>query len=703
MPDRQDPRLGQKVGKYRLVRKLGEGGFGTVYLAEDRHECTQVAVKVFYLSQIEGSDLKDFLNEARMFGLHHPSIVSLLNFGISRNGLPFLVMEYAPDGTLRDRHPKGKRVALSTIVSYVDQIASALQYAHNQRVIHRDVKPGNILIRADGTLLVSDFGIAKFLEDSVLVSRQTRVGTPMYMAPEQHMGYPCFASDQYALAVMVYEWICGVRLFQGTGFGLAVQHMNTPPPRLRDHLPELSEDIEHVILKALAKAPEGRFGRIQEFADALHETMQPSSGTIVLSTPVEVSDTIALVPSEQVPRPAFDQKPEATVPAPLDMEAAYLEPALQRADVVVSHRGLASVLHSSSQDPLRNAPSLSPQKYRLTSAPPKRWRVALVLILLTLILIGAGSLGVSTALSSKWNTSVGQPNSPTPRESNQATATAQASANSPGSMWHSRGTSEYLMGVTWSGSQFVAVGQNGTILTSPDGITWTQRTSGTSYRTLFGVAWSGSQFVVVGDHGILLTSPDGITWTQRTSGTSEDLRNVVWSGSQFVIVGGTDGILTSPDGITWIPLRISGTQYWLNGVVWSGSQFVAVGRESTILTSPDGITWTPRRTSDTQYWLNGVVWSGSQFVAVGDYGILLTSPDGITWTQRTSGTSEDLRNVVWSGSQFVIVGIGTILTSPDGITWTPRRTSDGFRGTLNGVTWSGSQFVAVGSSILISP
>ena len=113
-------------------------------------------------------------------------------------------MEYAPEGTLRDHHPKGERVALSTIVSYVDQIASALQYAHDQRVIHRDVKPANILVRADGTLLVSDFGVAKFLEESVLVSRQTQVGTPTYMAPEQHMGYPCFASDQYALAVVVY-------------------------------------------------------------------------------------------------------------------------------------------------------------------------------------------------------------------------------------------------------------------------------------------------------------------------------------------------------------------------------------------------------------------------------------------------------------------------------------------------------------------
>jgi beta-N-acetylhexosaminidase len=295
MPNQQEIRLGQKVGKYRLVHKLGDGGFGTVYLAQDRYERTQVAVKVLHISLTKPEDFKDFLNEARMIGLHHPHIVPLLNIGISRNGLPFLVMEYAPEGTLRDHHPKGERVALSTIVSYVDQIASALQYAHDQRVIHRDVKPANILVRADGTLLVSDFGVAKFLEESVLVSRQTQVGTPTYMAPEQHMGYPCFASDQYALAVVVYEWICGVRPFQGTALGLAVQHMNTPPPRLRDHLPELSESVECVIFKALAKAPEDRFERIEEMASALHEAVLPQPNTMVLGSSLEAGNTVPLI------------------------------------------------------------------------------------------------------------------------------------------------------------------------------------------------------------------------------------------------------------------------------------------------------------------------------------------------------------------------------------------------------------------------
>jgi serine/threonine protein kinase len=127
--DRQEARLGQQVGEYRLVRKLGEGGFGTVYLAEHVHEHTQVAVKVLNMRLTKSEDFKDFLNEARTMRLRHPHIASLLDFGMSRDDLPFLVMEYAPEGTLRDRHPKGDRLALSTIVSYVDQLAQALQYA----------------------------------------------------------------------------------------------------------------------------------------------------------------------------------------------------------------------------------------------------------------------------------------------------------------------------------------------------------------------------------------------------------------------------------------------------------------------------------------------------------------------------------------------------------------------------------------------
>src|SRR5436305_4385773 len=155
MADQQE-RIGQSMGDYRLLRWLGGGGFGNVYLAEHLHNHTQVAIKILEMRLTKHDDWRSFLNEARIFRLQHPHIMPLLDFGLSRHNEPFLVMTYAPNGTLRDRHPKGSRVPLPIIVDYATQVGSALQYAHEQHLIHRDIKPENMLLRSDDTLLLSD-------------------------------------------------------------------------------------------------------------------------------------------------------------------------------------------------------------------------------------------------------------------------------------------------------------------------------------------------------------------------------------------------------------------------------------------------------------------------------------------------------------------------------------------------------------------
>lgn len=281
----------QVIGEYHLLQKLGGGGFGTVYLAEHIHKHTQVAVKILQVSLTKSEDFHDFLNETRtMLRLRHLHIIPLLDVGLSSEDFPFLIMEYASKGTLRNRHPKGSQVPLASIVEYVEQIASALQFAHDHRIIHRDVKPENMLLRADGTLLLSDFGIAKIMEHSTLMSMQTEIGTPRYMAPEQHLGYPCFASDQYALAIVVYEWISGTPPFQGDSLDLAIQHMTALPPSLLTLLPTLSPNVEQVIFKALSKIPEERFTTVTHFAQALqtavHETTVPMAPTQGVHSPV---------------------------------------------------------------------------------------------------------------------------------------------------------------------------------------------------------------------------------------------------------------------------------------------------------------------------------------------------------------------------------------------------------------------------------
>src|SRR5581483_6680811 len=209
--------VGQLVGDYRLLRLLGGGGFGEVYLAEHVRDHTYAAVKILQAHLTHSEDLKAFINEARTFRLKHPHIVPLLDFGIVLNDVPYLVMEYAPHGTLRERHPAGTQVPLPVVVSYVKQIASALQYAHDHYLIHRDVKPENMLVGANGEILLTDFGIAAVAHNSFTLSKEQENigGTASYMAPEQFEGKPRPASDQYALGILTYEWLSGKRPFQG--------------------------------------------------------------------------------------------------------------------------------------------------------------------------------------------------------------------------------------------------------------------------------------------------------------------------------------------------------------------------------------------------------------------------------------------------------------------------------------------------------
>ncbi len=269
--------VGQQLGNYRLIRLLGQGGFATVYLAEHVYLETSAAIKVLQV-RLTDDALDTFLAEARTVArLSHPHIIRVLEFGMEQS-TPFLVMNYAPYGSLRQRHPAGSLLPSAQILSYVQQVTSALQYAHDRLIIHRDVKPENMLLGEAFAVMLGDFGLATTVQnqshsrnDLPVHHTQRIAGTTTYMAPEQFDGVPSPASDQYALAVAVYEWFCGTPPFRGTIMGVALQHMQAPPPPLREHRPSLSPSIEQIVLHALAKDPRARFLRVQDFAHALEE------------------------------------------------------------------------------------------------------------------------------------------------------------------------------------------------------------------------------------------------------------------------------------------------------------------------------------------------------------------------------------------------------------------------------------------------
>src|SRR5947209_764880 len=215
-------RIGQQLGNYRLLRLLGRGSFAEVYLGEHIHLESQAAIKVLR-SVLQDEHKDDFLMEARrLVRLKHPHIVRFLEFGFE-GGVPFLIMEYAPNGSLRTQHPAGSQVLLETIVSYVKQVAEALQYLHEQGLVHRDVKPENMLLGSNQEVMLSDLGIAAVAHASSSIIGIA--GTPAYMAPEQILKTARPSSDQYALGIVVYEWLCGNWPFYGSLALMLNQHL----------------------------------------------------------------------------------------------------------------------------------------------------------------------------------------------------------------------------------------------------------------------------------------------------------------------------------------------------------------------------------------------------------------------------------------------------------------------------------------------
>src|SRR2546427_1322696 len=274
-------RVGQQLGNYRLVSLLGQGGYAEVYLGQHVRLELQAAIKVLH-THLTRQEAAHFSQEAQTIAkLTYPSIVRVFDYDV-QDGVPFLVMDYAPHGSLRRRHPKGSVVPLPQIVSSVKQIATALQYAHEQKFIHRDVKPENMLLGRHQEVLLSDFGLAALAHSSASLSTQAAVGTLPYMAPEQIEGHPRAASDQYALAVVVYEWLCGARPFEGSMTEVMVQHLTKPPAPLHEKVATIPPELEQVVLRALAKDPKARFASVQDFAAALEQASQLALAHAVL-------------------------------------------------------------------------------------------------------------------------------------------------------------------------------------------------------------------------------------------------------------------------------------------------------------------------------------------------------------------------------------------------------------------------------------
>lgn len=326
-----DELTGKMIGRYKVLESIDKGGMAVVYKAMDTHLERLVAIKLI-LPQDQHNEIfvRRFDREAKSLAkLSHPGIVGIHDYG-TYEGAPFLVMEYVRGGNLKTlmKGPMQYEEAIHLLLPVVE----ALEYAHKQGFVHRDVKPSNILLDENGKTMLSDFGIVKLAEQEKESQELTRpgsgIGTPEYMSPEQGQGLAIDErSDVYSLGIVFYELVTGKKPFKAdTPMSVLVQHATAPLPRPRDSVPSLPDRVEKLIFKALAKNPEFRFRNMgdlkEEFLGILMaaDRMRNEQATRIQEAPKPANDVKQVETridgqydsaNEALPEPVF-QYPSAT-------------------------------------------------------------------------------------------------------------------------------------------------------------------------------------------------------------------------------------------------------------------------------------------------------------------------------------------------------------------------------------------------------
>jgi serine/threonine protein kinase len=547
-------RIGQHLGNYRLTRLLGQGGFAEVYLGEHVFLGTTSAIKVLH-TQVAPEDMAQFQQEARILAsLKHPHIVNILDFGIEER-TPYLMMSYAPHGTLRTRHPKGTILSVATVVSYVKQVAQALQYAHECKIVHRDIKPENMLIGERNEILLSDFGIALIAQSSRYQNTTDLIGTIAYMAPEQIAGHPRAASDQYALGIVVYEWICGTRPFHGSFTEIAVQQSVTPPPSPLQHLPTLSPQMEQVIMTTLAKRPEDRFTSVQAMALALEQASQSN------------------LPTERARLDPFSSEfPPSDIPVSPPVTATPLaKPPYQPTDPFV---------HSSISVPTTKAlPSvLGPEKMNEQARALHRKRGTSRYLAL-LVLIGLVIVALASGLI--WSTF--------------------SHGASSGSVIHATPTGSVVHHTTPAG--------NVTEFPVPTSASQPEKITTGSDRNLWFTEWNGNKIGRISTSGAITEFPVPTSASQPvgiTTGSDGNLWFTEWNGNKIgrISTSGAitefpvptsasepNGITAGPDGNLWFTGGNEIGRISISGAITEFPVPTSASEPEKITVGPDGNLW----------------------------------------------------------------------------------------------------------------
>jgi len=270
----------EKIGRYEIKGELGRGGMATVYRGYDPSFEREVAIKVLPREFLHDPQFHDrFKREIKTIAaLEHPAIVPVYDVG-DEDGVPYFVMRYMPGGSLSQWIEKGK-FSLEDAARIIERVSSALAYAHKHGVVHRDLKPDNILFDNNGDPFISDFGVAKFSDSTSNMTGSGIIGTPAYMSPEQAQGEPVDnRSDIYGLGVIIFQMLSGHQPYEATTpMGLAVKHITDPVPDILSANPDLPRSTDTIIKTAMAKNRDERYPSATDLANAMNQAASEDKG-----------------------------------------------------------------------------------------------------------------------------------------------------------------------------------------------------------------------------------------------------------------------------------------------------------------------------------------------------------------------------------------------------------------------------------------
>src|SRR6266581_1470873 len=533
-------RTGQQLGNYRLISSLNLDRYSGMYLGEHVQFNTQCIVKVWQL-QLKVELVDSFLTQARgLAQLVHPHILQVRDVGVEYL-TPFLTMDYVPHVTLQQRSSHGIPKPLSTILPFLQPLAEALQFAHNNGFLHKDIRPRNILLGWNNGVLLSNFTIPALLQSEqqpnhLKASEVTELLG--YMPPEQMRGKAVPASDQYALAVVIYEWLSGDLPFHGSYGEIVNQHLQAQPPLLRKKVPTISAAVEGVLFTALAKDPHKRFSSVTAFVQALQSEYESAAGHFAAPSPASARAVPASTPSAY-PGPFYSATAGPDTPAALSLnchaERSEASPAPETpappAALSLNCHAERSEASPASKTP---APPAAPQK---KNSSPSISRRAFVAGLVGVAVLGGGAAWLGG--SQKWSIS-SLASSTTNSSGNQVSNPAL----SGGTILIYRGHPARVNAAVWSpdGKYLASAGADKTAQV------WDVAT-GNRVRTYQGhsdqvnaVAWSADSALIASasdDHTVqvwnIANGEVAMIYNQHTAGVLA----VAWSPDNTVIASGS--------------------------------------------------------------------------------------------------------------------------------------------------------------------